>query len=201
LRHVYFIKMDYKFLYQRVKNLIADPAKEWDSIMSGDRKISFINFNFLLPLVIMASVSAFLGTLIFTHSGLDPLYAVMAGIRTFILFYFIIYAFAFIFNEITNYLGAAKDFELSFRLIVYSLSPFLLCQIMSQLFESLIFVNILAFYGLYIFWAGLVRKPGLSEKQKWQLFLAAALLFLVLSFSGSWLLTRLSDKLYFALFA
>jgi len=141
--------MDYRFLYLRIKNLTIDPVREWDSIMAGDRSLGDIKRLFLLPLVIMASVAAFLGTLFFTHSGLNIYYSVFTGVRTAILYYTVVYAFTYLYNLVSGYLEIKKDRDFAFRLIVYSISPLLVCQIISQLFESLIFVNVLSFYGLY----------------------------------------------------
>lgn len=193
--------MDYRFLYTRIKNLTTDPVREWSSIMAGDRNTRDINYHFLLPLVTMTSVAAFLGTLFFTHSGLNPLYAVLAGIKTFILYYIVVYAFAYLYNLVSGYLDVKKDRDFAFRLIVYSVSPLLICQIVSQLFESLIFVNLLAFYGFYFCWAGLLSYPGLSDKKRLQLFIVSSVLFLAIFFGASRILASVSDKIYFSLFS
>ncbi len=193
--------MDYRFLYRRLKNLTTDPVREWISIMAGDKPVGDINLLFLLPLVIMASVAAFLGTLFFTHSGLNLLYAVLAGVKTFILYYTVVYAFTYLFNLVAGYLDVEKDHNFAFRLIVYSISPLLVCQIISQLFESLIFVNILAFYGFYFCWAGLLSYPGLSDKKRIQLFIVSSILFVVLFFGASRILSTVSDTIYFTLFS
>lgn len=193
--------MDYRFLYRRLKNLTTDPVREWISITAGDKTVGDINLLFLLPLVIMASIAAFLGTLFFTHSGLNLLYAVLAGVKTFILYYTVVYAFTYLYNLIAGYLGIEKDHDFAFRLIVYSISPLLVCQIISQSFESLIFVNILAFYGFYFCWAGLLSYPGLSDKKRIQLFIVSSILFVVLFFGASRILSTVSDTIYFTLFS
>lgn len=193
--------MDYRFLYRRIKNLTTDPVREWNSILAGDKPVGEINRLFLLPLVIMASVAAILGTLFFTHSGLNPLYSVLAGIKTFILYYTVVYAFTYLYKLVSGYLDVKKDGDFAFRLVVYSISPLLVCQIISQLFESLIFVNILAFYGFYFCWAGLLCYTGLSDKKRIQLFIAASVLFVILFFGAGRLISAVSDKIYFALFS
>lgn len=201
MRHLYNITMDYRFLYLRIKNLTIDPVREWDSIMAGDRSLGDIKRLFLLPLVIMASVAAFLGTLFFTHSGLNIFYSVFAGVRTVILYYTVVYAFTYLYNLVSGYLELKKDRDFAFRLIVYSISPLLVCQIISQLFESLIFVNVLSFYGLYFCWAGLLSYPGLNDKKRLQLFIASLILFVVLFFGVDQILATVSDKVYFSLFS
>ncbi len=193
--------MDYRFLYTRIKNLTTDPVREWNSIMAGDRTTGYINRHFLLPLVITTAVAAFLGTLFFTHSGLNPLYAVLAGVKTFILYYIVVYAFTYLYNLASGYLDVKKDRDFAFRLIVYSISPLLVCQIISQLFESLIFVNLLSFYGFYFCWAGFLSYPGLSDKKRLHLFIVASVLFLVIFFGAGRIMASVSDKIYFSLFS
>ncbi len=193
--------MDYRFLYRRIKSLTVDPIREWDSIMAGDKSVGEINRLFLLPLVIMTSIAAFLGTLFFTHSGLNPMYGVLAAVKTFLLYYTVVYAFTWLYNFVSGYMDVKKDHDFAFRLIVYSISPLLICQIISQLFESLIFVNILAFYGFYFCWAGLLAYPDITDKKRFQLFIVSLILFLVLFFGVGRILSTVSDKIYFTLFS
>jgi hypothetical protein len=75
-----------------------------------------------------------------------------------------------------------------------------LCQIMSRLFESLIFVNILALYGLYIFWAGVERMLNPPEHKKMPILVATTVSVLLIFFATNWLLSMLLDRIYFSLF-
>ncbi len=146
--------MNYKFFLLGIKNIIINPIKAWETIDSENRPVKIVRDSFLFPLIILVSVSAFAGSLIFTNPMLSPVYSIFTGIKCFLLLYLTIYATAIVFGEITYPLDLGKDFSISFRIIVYSVVPFLMCQILSRLFESLVFVNIIGLYGLYIFWTG-----------------------------------------------
>jgi hypothetical protein len=113
----------------------------------------------------------------------------------------VIYGTAFIFKEITNALDLGRDFNLSIKIIAYSSAPFLLCQIISRLFESFIFVNVLSLYGLYIFWTGVEKMINPPEQKKIPMMISVAGVFIVLIIAGNWLLTLILDKLYFAFFS
>jgi hypothetical protein len=113
----------------------------------------------------------------------------------------VIYGTAFIFREITNAFGLGRDFNLSFKIIAYSSIPFLLCQIISQLFESFIFINVLALFGLYIFWAGIEKLLNPPEQKKLPLLIAATITFVVIFFAVNWFLSMVSDKFYYAFIA
>jgi len=72
---------------------------------------------------------------------------------------------------------------------------------MSRLFESFIFINVLALFGLYVFWTGMERMTDTPEQKKIPLLIAAAVTFIALFFTADWILSGIMDKLYFAFFA
>jgi hypothetical protein len=193
--------MDFKFLADSIRNIIVDPIKAWDTIHSEDRKTKYLNINLILPLTVLAAVSAFLGSYYFINTGLTNVYSVMAGIKYFILYYLVIYCTALILAEITKVMNLGSDRNLSFNLVAYSAIPFLICQILSRIFESFIFINVLALYGLYVFWVGMEEMIDPEEQKKIPLLIAAALTFVVLFYSTDWILSAIIDKLYFAFFA
>ncbi len=193
--------MDFKFLWNRIRDLILDPEKAWRIISAETSPAGFIRNYFFLPLVILASLSAFVGSLLFTNTGISAVYSVLAGIKYLILYTTVIYATTFIFHKIAIFLNLSNDLKTSFMIIVYSAAPLMLCQIVSRLFESFIFINILALYGLYLFWLGTERLLNPPEKLKTQLLLSAAVVFTGLFIIVDWLLTRLADRVYFSFFA
>lgn len=193
--------MDYKFLYHRIKYIILNPVKGWDTIHSENRPIKDVRGSFFFPLIILVSIAAFVGSVIFTNPGLSIIYSVLIGIKYFLLLYFTIYASAFIFKEITFALDLGRDFTVSFKMIAYSTAPFLICQIISRIFESFIFVNVLSFYGLYIFWIGAEKMLNPPEYKKTPMLIAASFTFTGLYIATNFLLKMIVDRIYFTFFA
>jgi len=193
--------MDLKFLARTVRNIIINPVKEWDVIYSENKPASIFSRNLFLPLLILASVCTSLGAFLFTNTELGDAYSVLKGVRYLSLLYLAAYGTAFIFKEITNFIGLGRDFSISLKIILCSLVPFLLCQILSQLLESFIFVNILSFFGLYILWTGIEKMLNPPEGKKLGLMISAAATFIVLFLIANWILTLITDKLYFSLFS
>ena len=193
--------MDFKFLADSIRNIIVDPVKAWETIYSEDRKVNYTVLNLLLPLVLLAALSAFLGSYYFVNTGLTNSYSVIAGIKYFILYSLVISGTTIILAEITKTLGLGKDLKTSFRLVAYSSIPLLICQIMSRVFESFIFINVLALFGLYIFWTGMERMTETPDHKKIPLMIAAFVTFIVMYFLADWILSGIMDKLYFAFFA
>ena len=184
-----------------VKDIITNPAKTWETIDSENRSVSVIRNTFLFPLILLVSVSAIAGSLLYSNSELSPVYSIFVGIKCFLLFYITVYASAFILKEITYPLDLGRNFAIAFRLIVYSVVPLLLCQVLSRLFESLLFVNVLALSGLYIFWTGSERILTPPAYKKMPLLIATAITFITIYIVTDLLFTKLIDKIFYAFFS
>lgn len=192
--------MDFNFLVRSVRGIIKDPLKEWDVIHAENKHASYFGRNLLFPLLILASLSAFLGSFFFTNTVLKGSYSILSGIKYFILLFLVIYGTTFIFEEVTNAVGLKKDFNSSFKIIVCSVVPFLLCQIVTRVFESFIFINILSFYGIYILWTGIEELFDPPDRNKILLTISASISFIALLAITNWVLNMAFDKLYFSIF-
>ena len=193
--------MNFRFLVKTIKGLILSTDEEWDNIYSENRSATYFNLNLLLPLVLLITVSSFLGSLLFIDTGLSDLYSVLTGIRYFILFYFTVLCATYIFSGIAKLMNFSLDNKASFKIVVCTVTPFLMCQIISLMFESFIFVNILAFYGLFIGWTGIKKMLDPPQNRNNQLMLAEAAVILILFFVGNRILAAIFDKIYYTYFA
>jgi hypothetical protein len=193
--------MNNKLFLFRVIGIIINPIKAWEIIDSENKSVSVIRNSFLFPVILLVSLSATAGSLIYTNAELSPVYSVFVGIKCFLLYYIAVYASAFILREITYPLDLGRDFSISFRLIVYSIVPFLLCQVLSRLFESLLFVNILSLYGLFIFFAGTEKMLTPPGYKKMPMLIATTLTFIGIYVITNLLLTMLIDKIYKVFFS
>jgi hypothetical protein len=192
--------MNFKFLSYRVKNIILNPARAWSIIYSENRPLKYVRGSFLLPLIILVALSAFLGSVLFTHTGFLKIYSFFVGVKYFFLLLFTVYSTSFIFMKAALFFELNIDFTVSFKIIAYAAAPFLICQILSRMIESFIFINILAFYGLYIFWFGVEMMINPPSNRKLPLMVTAFSVFLIILVTVNWLLTFIIDKIYFAYF-
>jgi hypothetical protein len=92
--------MDLRFLYHRTKYFIINPGKAWEVVHREERPMKFVRGSFFLPLIILVSVSAFLGSMFFINTTLKPMYSVLAAITTFLFLYLGVYGSAFVVREI-----------------------------------------------------------------------------------------------------
>jgi hypothetical protein len=192
--------MDYKFLYRSLLKIIFVPGKAWDIIIFENRPMKYLRNSFLYPLIVLVTITSFLGSIIFTNSTLSPVYSIFTGVKYFLLFLLIPFISALILSEITKPLDLGKNYIVSFRLIVYSLTPLYICQAASHLFESLIFVNILSLYGLYIFWIGAEKTLNPPDYKKMPMLIAVFIAVTGVFIAGNVILTSLVDRVYNSFF-
>jgi hypothetical protein len=193
--------MDYKFLLKRFVSIILSPVKAWESISAEERPLSVTRNSYLLPLAAIVALAEIIGSFFLVNKQLTFVYSLLSGIEYFILIYGVVFSSAVILKEITYALDLGRDFSRAFRLVVYSMTPLFVCLVISNLFESLIFMDVLALYGLYIFWEGaksLLRPP---EHKKMPLLIATSVTIIALYVVFSLVLNQVVERLYYAFFA
>ena len=193
--------MNYKFFLRGIKNIISDPISIWKTTDSKNIPVKLLRGSLLFPLIIFVSVSAAVGSLIFTNPELSISYSIFTGAKCLIVLLFTAFATTYILSEITYPLDLGKDFNVCFGLIVYSIVPFLLCQIVSRLLESLLFINVLGLYGLYIFWTGAEKILNPPNYKKMPLLIASTVTMIGIYIATNLALTMLIDRVYFSYFA
>jgi hypothetical protein len=195
------ISMNNKFFLFKVTDIILNTGKAWETIDSENKPVSIIRNGFLFPLIFLVSIAAAAGSLIYVNPEASPVYSVFVGIKCFILFYAAVYASAYILVKITHALDLGDDFAVSFRLIVYSVVPLLICQIFSRLFESLIFVNVLSLSGMYIFWTGTEQMLTPPAHKKLPLLISSFITFVGIFAATDFVLTKVMDKVFYTFFS
>jgi hypothetical protein len=193
--------MNLKFLYHRIKHIILNPSKAWEAVYEENRPIKDVRNSYLFPILVLIAVSAFLGSYIYTNATLSLVYSILVALKYLILILLVVYLTTVLFSEITRALDLGKDFTVSFKIIVYSSTPFLICQMISHLFESLIFVNVLSLYGLYIFWIGTEKMLNPPDYKKMPMVVATFFVIVALLIGGGLLLSSIIDRLFFTFFA
>lgn len=193
--------MDFRFLYHRTKYFIINPGKAWEVVHLEERPMKFVRGSFFMPLIILVSVSAFLGSMFFINTTLKPMYSVLAAITTFLFLYLGVYASAFIVREIMRALDLGHDFLVAFKLVAYSMAPIFLSLTVSRLFESLLFINVLGLYGLYIFWIGMETMINPPDHKKLPMIIATVVSMLIILLLLQVILSKLTHAVYFTIFA
>ena len=195
------VVMDFRFLYHRTKYFIINPGKAWEVVHREERPMKFVRGSFFMPLIILVSISAFMGSMFFINTTLKPMYSVMTAVSTFLFLYLGVYASAIVLREIMRAMDLGHDFLVAFKLVAYSMAPIFLSLTVSRLFESLLFINVLGLYGLYIFWIGMEVMINPPDHKKLPMIIATVVAMLIIFLLLQVILSKLSQALYFTLFA
>lgn len=193
--------MDYKFFLRQIAMIIISPRKAWTRISEENRPVRHVRNNLLFPLLLLVTICSFLGSMIFANVTLHPVYSIFVALKYFLLNLFVVYISALIFREITRAIDLPSPFSVSFEIIVYSMIPFFICQMVSLLFESLAFINILSFYGLWIFWTGGESRLNPPDYKKMPMLIATFVVIAGFLIGGGVALTLIIDRIYFSFFA
>jgi len=193
--------MDYKFFLRQTALIILSPVKVLESAKRGDHSIIKLRNNLLFPLLVLVAICSFLGSWLFANPTLHPAYWVLAGIKYFLLDLAVVYLSSFLFSAIGKAMDLPADFAFSFSTVTYSLIPLFICQMLSLIFESLAFINILSLYGLWIIWlAGEILLEAPAYKKK-ALLVASLVVIAELYIGCSLALASIIERIYFAFFA
>lgn len=192
--------MDLRYFITGLKNILFDPSGAWETISIEHRSLKVIRDSFLLPLIFLVSLATLAGSLLFNNNISPAFYSVFTGLRTFLVLFCTVYATAFVLGEVTFPLDLGRDFYISFTIITFSFVPFFICQIFSGLFESLLFVNIIGLYGLYIFWEGAEKFLEPPQYKKLPLLIATSVLAIMIYIVLNTILKTILDKIFYALF-
>jgi len=193
--------MNFKFFFNGIKNIVFRPAKFWETVVSEHPSTALVRNGFFIPLVLLVSLSAFFGSLLFANAELSTSYSVLFSIKCLIVIFITVYSTSYLLGEVTYPLDLGRDFNISFSLVVFSATPFLICQILSRMFESLLFVNIIGLYGLHVFWIGAEKILNPPQYKKMPLIIAVTIIFAGIYIATNLLLSMITDRVYYSFFA
>lgn len=161
-------------LIQHIKEVILTPAKFWEKEKSpeADTK-AFVQF--YLPLAFIAALAVFLGAW-FGSSNFYIRFAILKSINELLVFILQYFVSVFLVNELIPNFGGKKNKLLAQKLVIFSLTPFLLVSIVTGLFPALYVVDVLGLYSIFIFWAGVKVLLDIPYEKESGYVLATSLL-------------------------
>jgi hypothetical protein len=171
--------MDFNVIFTRAKNILLQPATEWEVIKGETSDKNAVLKDYALPLIILVAIASFLGGLIFTRFGFIG-YVVAEAVGDFIVAFLGIYISAIVINELASSFGSKKDINAAFKLVIYSFTPVFIAQIVANLIPPLFFVAIFGLYMIYLLWIGLGSLMETPEDKKVGYVIVSALLIFVI---------------------
>ncbi|HVN57127.1 MAG TPA: hypothetical protein VMT63_02410 [Bacteroidales bacterium] len=193
--------MDYKFFLRQIWISVISPSKVLAEIPGQSHSIRHIRNNLFFPLLVIVAICSFLGSVFFANVTLQPVYSIFLSLKFVILDLILVYLSALVFREIAKALDLQADYSWSFKILVYTMIPFFLCQVVSLLFESLAFVNILSLYGLRTIWLTGESLLNTPAHKRVPMLVANFIVITELYIGGAIALTSVIDRIYFHFFA
>jgi len=185
-------------LRDRARYIIFQPVRAWETIRKENRSVRTVQGSFLIPVLIMISLSAFVGSLIYNPSGLSILFPVIRALKQFLCFYLTVLLSSLTLNEISLAFVQSKDYSFNFKLVTYSFTPLFITVIITRFLPDLALLNLLSLYGAYIVYTGLNTIENISRRAFLRYFIVALLIVIVFYLALSWLIRSLLEGIYFA---
>ena len=186
-------------LRDRARYIIIHPVKAWETIRKENRSVRKVQSSFLIPVLVVISLSAFAGSLIYNPTGLSILFPVIRALKQFICFYLTVLLASWVLNELSVAFRTNKDYSLNFKLVTYSLTPLFITVLITRFLPDLALINILSLYGAYILYTGLKTIENITGQSLLRYFIVALLTIIIFSLTISWMSRSLLEGMYFAL--
>ncbi len=191
--------IDFRMLRDRARYIIIHPVKAWETIRKENRSVRKVQSSFLIPVLVVISLSAFAGSLIYNPTGLSILFPVIRALKQFICFYLTVLLASWVLNELSVAFRTNKDYSLNFKLVTYSLTPLFITVLITRFLPDLALINILSLYGAYILYTGLKTIENITGQSLLRYFIVALLTIIIFYLTISWMSRSLLEGMYFAL--
>jgi Yip1 domain len=149
---------DMKSLMSRVKGIILTPQKEWETIETERTSAFDLYRNYIAILALIPPFASFFGSWLFGLRGLHPLFG--AGLFRAVVQYALslpaLFLVAFVISMAAPYFDGKSDDRRALALAAYSYTPAWLAALFGVV-PGLRFLDVLGFYGIYVFSLGLTR--------------------------------------------
>jgi hypothetical protein len=149
---------DLKDVISRVKGLILAPGKEWEIIETERLSELDLYRRYIAILAAIPPFASFLGSWLFGTHGLHPTFG--AGLFRAVVQYALslpaLYLVAFVISMAAPWFDGKSDDRRALTLAAYSYTPAWLAAAFG-LVPGLRFLDVLGFYGIYVFSLGLTR--------------------------------------------
>jgi len=173
--------LNYKDLFHRVFQLISSPDRAWEEIcLEGRQKVMV---DFVYPLIALAGLSVFIGTLFEVGWGTPENYQVAmteccaVAISLFGGFFLSSYLINLMDMKL---FGMRDNMSLSQQFVGYSMVVILVLQIIYGIFPDFaILVVLLSFYTIYIVWIGSEKRMRMPEDKRLRFTIFSSIVILL----------------------
>jgi len=171
----------YRQLGLRLRNLITAPLKEWQMIHREPVTFNDMLSTFALPLIGLVAVGTFISYLINQQAFLIELALKKVIVEFTALFGGLFIAWYFVF-WVMKYFHFVPSREIAAKITVYSSAPLYIVLLITALVPEIFFLQIFAFYSIYLVLTGKRILAGPKQEQKTVFSLLTGLVILGLPY-------------------
>jgi hypothetical protein len=177
-------KSTFMNLIERAKNILLTPKTEWDVINNETPDTTKILTTYVVPLVAIGAIAAFIGYGLigrsyfgerFANTGWGIRYAIIAFVTgiagTFLT--------AFVIDALAPNFKSEKNFGRSFQLAAYSFTAGWVGAVFNILPSLAIIGSLIGLYGLYLLYLGLPKLKKTPEDQATTYFVISLITMIV----------------------
>lgn len=176
------MKINFNKIFIKIKEVIFEPVKFWEQQKEGKNEDRQTFTGYFLPLLVLVFLVVFTSELI-RGSRFYLTFPLMKATREVLLFLLQYIISVFLTNELIKAFGGKKNIFIARKLVVYSLTPFLMVSIITGMFPFLYVMDVLGLYGIYIFWMGARTLLEFPERKQTSYILVTTMAnFFVFSF-------------------
>jgi hypothetical protein len=180
-------------LMSRVKGLILTPQKEWETIGTERTGIFDLYRGYIAPLAAIPPFASFLGAWLFGSHGLHPTFA--AGLFRALVQYALslpaLFLVAFVISMAAPHFDGKSDDRRALMLAAYSYTPAWLASLFG-LVPGLRFLDVLGFYGIYVFSLGLTKMMRIPKDNLDVFTLVALVVTVATGALHAWIVTAIA---------
>jgi hypothetical protein len=143
------------------------PGEFWKRQKNDENSQYRLLTSYFVPLLICVAIAVFIGELV-RSNHLYIVFPLLKSLRKIILITLYYLICVFFTNELMGVFGAEKNKQVARKLVVYSMTPFLLVSVVTGLFPFFYVLDVIVLYSFYIFWLGadeLVSLKGRDLKK------------------------------------
>ena len=181
-------------LFERAKNIIVSPNKEWDVIASETPDTGKIITGYVLPLAGLAAIAAFIGYGLIGVSALGYRVVGMNWGLYYALSILIgalvsVFVCAFVIDALAPSFGSEKNMGRSVQLVAYSYTPAWIGGLLA-IIPMLSFIGALfGLYGLYLLYIGMPKLKKTPADKLVGYFIVSLLVIIVVYFIIGWIMS------------
>lgn len=185
------LRVLYKNLFTRLKELIINPTKAWNEILQEKTQVNDILAQFSLPLMGIYTFAVFVGYL-FSHQGWAFNLSLRDAVFTFSSCFFGLYLGWLLLTKLLPTFGFNESKETVFKLVAYPSMVIYLVGTLNRLVPETYFFVFLQLYAGYLVWKGIEVVNSSAKDSKILHTIVITLILLLLPFAIGEVLFRLS---------